>query len=88
MKRIAEKLGGKLHVPPSVITKVYEAYWTFIRAKIEELPLGDNPSEQEYSKLKVNFNIPCLGKLRCTYGDQYKKSKTDVQPSHHHNGEV
>lgn len=47
--------------------KAYESHWLFIRESIKALPLKEDLSEEEFKKLKTNFNIPSLGKLTCTY---------------------
>lgn len=47
--------------------KAYESHWLFIRESIKALPLKEDLSEEEFKKLKTNFNIPSIGKLSCTY---------------------
>ena len=63
-----------LDISPDVIEKVYKAYWSFIKETIQALPLKDNLSEEEFSTLKTNFNVPSLGKLACTL-DKYNRVK-------------
>ena len=57
----------ELNIPIEVVDKVYKLYWEFIKDKIQNLPLKENFNEEEFAKLKTNFNIPSLGKLSCTY---------------------
>lgn len=57
----------ELGLPPEVVKKAYESHWKFIRETIQALPLKSDLNEQEFSKLRTNFNIPSLGKLACTY---------------------
>lgn len=57
----------ELNIPVEVVSKAYKSYWEFIRKIIESLPLKDNISEEEFSKLRTNFNIPSLGKLCVTW---------------------
>ena len=64
----------RLGLPIDEIREVYKADWKFIRSKIEELPLKEDLSEEDFNRLKTNFNIPNLGKLYCTY-DKYKTLK-------------
>ena len=33
----------------------------------EKIPLKEDIDEEDFAKLKTNFNIPSLGKLTCTY---------------------
>lgn len=53
------------------IERIYKYYWLYIRTYIENLPLKNNLSKEEFSKLRTNFNIPSIGKLTCSF-DKYK----------------
>ena len=64
---IINKVSKELDLPEELIEKVYKAYWNFIRATIEELPLKTELTQLEYRNLRTNINIPSLGKLNCTY---------------------
>jgi hypothetical protein len=61
------KVAKELNLPSRVVDKTYKSYWRFIRDTIQELPLKDNITEEDFKKLRTNFNIPSLGKLSCTY---------------------
>lgn len=67
MQETIRKLSAELKLPQEVIVKAYKAYWSFIRATIEEFPLKEELTKEEFDKLRLNFNIPNLGKLACTY---------------------
>lgn len=69
--RVSQETG----LPGKVVDKVFKAYWSFIRTSIQALPLKELLSEEEFSKLKTNFNIPSLGKLSCTYEDYLRQKK-------------
>lgn len=73
-KEIILDISRFLDISPDVIEKVYKAYWSFIKETIQALPLKDNLSEEEFSTLKTNFNVPSLGKLTCTL-DKYNRVK-------------
>lgn len=64
---IIGKVSQELGLPIEIVGKTYESYWKFIRQTIQSLPLKDNISEEEFAKLRTNFNIPSLGKLTCTF---------------------
>jgi hypothetical protein len=64
---VVKKTSQELDYPPELIDKIYRAYWLWIKEYIKQLPLKDNLSEEEFNKLKLNFNLPSLGKLYCTY---------------------
>ena len=66
-KEIILDVSRNLDISPDVIEKVYKAYWSFIKETIQALPLKDNLSEEEFSTLKTNFNVPSLGKLCVTW---------------------
>lgn len=63
IKQVSIELG----LPPQVVKKAYESFWTFIRNNIKALPLKEDLSKEEFDKLRTNFNVPSLGKLSCTY---------------------
>lgn len=52
-----------LNLPEPLVKATYISYWKYIRDTIESLPLKELSQEEEFNKLKVNFNIPSLGKL-------------------------
>lgn len=75
------EVSNKLNLPLEVVKEAYESYWKFMRSLIVELPLKEDISEEEFNKLRTNFNIPSIGKLYCTYPrykairDRYKYVK-------------
>jgi hypothetical protein len=64
------KISEELDIPEDVVDKAYKSFYTFIREKIKTLPFKEDLTEEEFSSLKTNFNIPAIGKLHCTY-DRY-----------------
>lgn len=78
MNSIYQKVSKELGFPVEVVKKAYECYWEFIRKTIQELPLKEDLSEEEFKKLKTNFNIVSLGKLSCTY-DRYLRMKETLK---------
>lgn len=71
---IEKEVSQKLNIPEDVVDAAYKSFYEFVKEKITELPLKDELSEEEFSKLRTNFNIPSLGKLHCTY-ERYSKVK-------------
>lgn len=67
MQKIINELSLELGIPKMVILNTYKAYWRYIKDSISKIDFNQINSEQEYNKAKVNFNIPNLGKLGCTY---------------------
>ena len=66
-KGLITQISKELSLPYKVVDKVYKSYWRFIRDTIQNLPLKENLTEEDFQKLRTNFNIPSLGKLSCTY---------------------
>lgn len=66
-QEILKRVSKELNLPLKVVKKAYESYWLFIRQSITDLPLREDLSEEDFNKLRSNFNIPSLGKLTCTY---------------------
>ena len=64
---IVGKVSEELGLPKEVVNKTYKAYWLFIKNHIQSLPLKENLNEEDFAKLRTNYNIPSLGKLSCTY---------------------
>lgn len=64
---IIGEVSQEMDIPLEVVDTAYKSYWKFIKQTIQSLPLKDDISEEEFAKLRTNFNIPSLGKLTCTY---------------------
>lgn len=64
---IIGKVSQEINIPLEVVDTAYKSYWKFIKQTIQSLPLKDDISEEEFAKLRTNFNIPSLGKLTCTF---------------------
>ena len=72
------KVSKEMDIPVEVEEEAYKSYWKFIRHTIQELPLKNDLTEEEFAKLKTNFNIVSLGKLACTY-DRYIRKKQQLE---------
>lgn len=64
---IIGKVSEEMNIPLEVVDAAYKSYWKFIKQTIQSLPLKDDISEEEFAKLRTNFNISSLGKLSCTF---------------------
>ena len=64
---IISAVSKELDIPREVVYLAYKSYWKFIKQTIQELPLKEDINEEEFSKLRTNFNVPSLGKIVCTY---------------------
>lgn len=66
-KEIIQIVSKKLDIPYEVVNKAYSSYWEFVKETIKRLPLKEELTEEQFSQLRTNFNVPSLGKLNCTY---------------------
>ena len=64
---IVGKVSRELNLPREVVDKTYKAYWLFIKNHIQSLPLKENLNEEDFAKLRTNFNIGSIGKLCVTW---------------------
>ena len=72
MKEALQRIAMELGLPLEDLISYYKAYWKYIRTTIEGFNLKSDLTQEEYDKLRVNFNIPFLGKLACPYSRQVK----------------
>lgn len=66
-KEIIAQTSTELGIPEEVVLEAYNSMWKFIRQTVEELPLKEELSEEEFNNLRTNFNLPSLGKLFVTH---------------------
>ena len=74
VEEIYKKVSKDTGIPLAIVRKTYKAYWRAIREHISSLPLKENLSEEEFSALQPNVNIPSLGKFNVTL-DRYIKMR-------------
>jgi hypothetical protein len=65
--KIYKEIASDLGLNESDIKDVFKYTWEFIRKKIEELPLKEDLTEEEFNNLKTTFMLPEIGKLGCDY---------------------
>lgn len=76
IREVVKKVSKELDIPEIMVLSAYKSFWSFIKTTIEELPLKEDLTDEEFEKLKVNFNIPSLGKLYTTNDKvKYLKNK-------------
>ena len=81
--KVLDQVSNKLNLPKDFVDKVYKSYWLSIKEHIQSLPLKDTKDEAAFNNLKININIPSIGKLYTTqeriqnikenYNKYYKK---------------
>ena len=50
---IVKKVSTELNLPEELVSRTYDSYWKFIRDSIQNLPLKDDLSEDEFNKLPI-----------------------------------
>ena len=83
-----KKVAAEYDLKVKDVAIAYKLFWKFIRDTIAALPLKDKMTEEEFNKLKTNFNLPSMGKLYIDpvkfkyinyyYNAKNKKDKTSV----------
>ena len=64
--KVLDQVSNKLNLPKDFVDKVYKSYWLSIKEHIQSLPLKDTKAETVFNNLKININIPSIGKLYTT----------------------
>lgn len=77
-EKAVSKLSEELRLSEEVVDEVFKSFYAFIRETISSLPLKEELTEEEFNKLRTNFNIPAIGKLHCTY-DRYRGKKEQLK---------
>ena len=70
-REIVAKIAEGLNLPKELVDKTYRGYWRAVKEHIEALPLKEDMSEEEFTRMQPNVNIPSLGKLNVTF-ERYK----------------
>ena len=73
-ERVITEVAKKYDLPYKVVDKTYRGFWKFVRASLIALPLKQQLSEEEYSRLRTSVNIPSLGKFSCDY-ERYQRMR-------------
>lgn len=82
---LLHKLSLKHRIPVSELKKMVESQFEFIQEKTKELDFREVKSEEEFDKLKKNFNVKYLFTLHAKYKpvevinkkrEEYGKSNT------------
>ena len=73
--QVFDQVAKELNIPVDEVNKAYLSYWQFIKETIKALPLKEDLTEEEFSKLRTNFNLPSLGNFNCTWEGMMKIKK-------------
>lgn len=73
-REMTAKVANDLGLPRVLVDRTYRAYWKAMKEYIESLPLREDLTDEEFSALRPNINIPSLGKLYVT-PERYRSMK-------------
>ena len=63
IRDIYNQVAIDLNLPIEVVEKSYKTFWLYIRNNIQQMPLYNIKTKEDFEKYKISFNIPSLGKL-------------------------
>lgn len=80
LSNLYKKAALELGLEERDVREAYNLYWKFFRSEIENLPLKEDLTEEEFNSLRTSFNVPCIGKFYCTY-ERYLRIKNKLNKS-------
>ena len=63
----AKQIAKQLNLDEEVVKKAYIYYFQFIKDKITSFDFSREISEEEFNRIKINFNVSGLGKFKAKY---------------------
>lgn len=57
----------KLDMPDDVVEIAYREYWNWVKNTLENVPVNEEMTEEEFTKMQTSINVPSLGKFYATY---------------------
>lgn len=78
LDKIYKEVSDELGLDIDDVKNAYNSYWEFFRNCMSALPLKEDLTEEEFSKLRASFNIPSIGKFYCNY-DRYRRMKNKLK---------
>ena len=73
-KDAVPQVSQALGLPPTLVDKVYRAYWKTIQRYVTSLPLMEDLTDEQFLELRPNVNIPSIGKFYIT-PERYRRLK-------------
>ena len=57
----------KLNISDDVIEIAYREYWNWVKDTLENVPVNEDMTEEEFTKMQTSINVPSLGKFYASY---------------------
>lgn len=78
-EEMVSRVAASTGLSKKLVDRAYKSYWRVVREHITSLPLKSDLTDEEFLKLKVNVNIPSLGKLYVSLNKyKYLKEKDRI----------
>ena len=78
LTKIFKDIAKEYNITLEEVENIHESQWCFVRETLDQLDLQSVETEEEFEKLKTNFNIPALGKFYVTFKSlNYVKERSE-----------
>lgn len=67
LQDIILRASEQLDIPDDVVEIAYREYWNWVKDTLENVPVNEDMSEEEFTKMQTSINIPSLGKFYAAY---------------------
>ena len=74
LQEIMAQVAEDNNLPRKLVERTYMSYWRAIREHITSIPLKEDMTDEEFTNLQPNVNIPSIGKLFVTL-DRYRRMR-------------
>ena len=67
LQKIILEVSQELQIPDDVVEIAYREYWNWVKNTLENIPVNEDMTEEEFNQLQTSINVPSLGKFYATY---------------------
>lgn len=67
LQSIILEASKKLDIPDDIVEIAYREYWNWVKDTLENVPVNEEMTEEEFNKMQTSINVPSLGKFYATY---------------------
>ena len=80
LQGIIRDIADKHDLTEQQVEDIHNSWGLFIRRTTADLDFNNIQSEEEFEELKVNFNIPYIGKLHTSYKVlEYQRNQSKIR---------
>lgn len=74
LKRIIKLVSLETQISESTVEVAYRLYWKFIQESLEQIPVKEIKTQEEFDTYNTSINLPSLGKIFITF-DKIEKQR-------------